>query len=109
MPLLRGLKTLVCHSRGSNPRPPAHEPNALTTRSLRRSRTKQQQQQQQKHLTILCGKNPNASAKSIDSNQPAPTAQDDMSRHFLTVVKFLQVTGPFHPIIHRIVRLTENL
>ena len=31
-PLLPVLKTLVCRSRKSNPRPPAHKANALTTR-----------------------------------------------------------------------------
>ena len=31
MALLPVLKTLVCRSRGSNPRPPAHEADALTT------------------------------------------------------------------------------
>ena len=30
------LKTLVCRGRGSNPRPPAHEADALTTRPSRR-------------------------------------------------------------------------
>ena len=32
-----GLKTLVCRGRESNPRPPAHEADALTTRPPRRS------------------------------------------------------------------------
>ena len=34
-PLLSVLKTLICRGRGSNPRPPTHEADTLTTRPPR--------------------------------------------------------------------------
>ena len=40
-PLLPVLKTLVCRGWGSNPRPPAHLADAVTTRPMRRSYKRQ--------------------------------------------------------------------
>ena len=45
----------------------------------------------------------NASAKSIDSGQPARTAQADPCRNFLHLVKFLQVKGPYYFMISSVI------
>ena len=37
-------------------------------------------------------------AKTIDSGQPARTAQADLSRYFLPVVNFLSVAEPYYLI-----------
>ena len=45
-----------------------------------------------------------ASAKSIDSGQPAQSAQADLSRNFSLVANSLYVPGPVYPIIKTVVK-----
>ena len=41
----------------------------------------------------------NTSAKSIDPDQTAQTAQADLGRNLLLLVKFLHINGPYIPMI----------
>ena len=45
----------------------------------------------------------NEFAKSIDSCQPAQSAQADMGRNFLPPLNFLHVKGPFYIMIQSVV------
>ena len=46
----------------------------------------------------------NASAKTIDSGQPAQSALADLSRNFLQFVNFLQIKELCHNMIHLVVK-----
>ena len=52
---------------------------------------------------MLCEKGLYTSAKSIDSGQPARSAQADLSRDILLSVSFLNFEGPINPVIQSFV------
>ena len=47
---------------------------------------------------------PNTSTKSIDSGQPAQSAQADLDRNFLPKVNFVHIKGPYYLMIHFVVK-----